>query len=97
MRRVDKRTRYIYDLREQRIPGSIGNQDKNLRFLISHGFRVLAALVYSSDPGQDGRSDDHSALEQLRIELANRLGQTARMPAVRFSAKKKSAQKGDIS
>ena len=71
MRRVDKRDRYVY-LTETRIPGSIGNRAKNLRFLIRHGFGVPATRVCPWDPGQDCRLDDDAALERLRIEVASR-------------------------
>ena len=65
------RNRYIYDLREQRIPGAIGNKAKNLRFLIRRGFRVPATWVCPWDPGQDGRPAGHAALERLRSEVAS--------------------------
>jgi len=73
MRRVDKRNRCIYDLREQRIQGVIGNKAKNLCFLIEHGFRVPATWVCPWDPGQDSRAVDRAAPERLRSELASRL------------------------
>ncbi|MDH7484847.1 MAG: hypothetical protein QHJ81_01065 [Anaerolineae bacterium] len=38
------RQRYLFDLREARLPPAVGTKAGNLRFLIKKGFRTLGAF-----------------------------------------------------
>jgi len=77
--------RYLYDLREPRIPAAIGNKAENLRFLIRHKLPVPNTWVCTWDMYLDHQSDGPAALERLRSELAGFL-KTDCPYAVRSSA-----------
>jgi pyruvate,water dikinase len=62
-------SRYLYNLRERRVPRSIGTKAENLRFLVRHKFRVPATWVCTWDLYLEHLSDGPAALERLRSEL----------------------------
>lgn len=65
--------RYLYALREPRLPEAIGTKAENLRFLIRKKFRVPATWVCTSALFADYNSGGPAALERLRSELAGTL------------------------
>jgi phosphoenolpyruvate synthase/pyruvate phosphate dikinase len=62
--------RYLYDLRDPRIPAHIGNKANNLRFLVRYRFPVPTTWVCTWDLGLDLQSDRPAALDRLQRELA---------------------------
>jgi hypothetical protein len=52
------RIRYVYDLREQGIPGNIGNKADSLRFLADKGFAMPATHVCTWDAHEANAQDD---------------------------------------
>ncbi|HNS51740.1 MAG TPA: PEP/pyruvate-binding domain-containing protein [Anaerolineae bacterium] len=78
-------TRYLYDLKEPKLPAAIGRKAANLRFLIRHKFPVPPSWVCTWDAHLDYLSAGPSTLGRLRSEVAERLA-AGRAYAVRSSA-----------
>lgn len=76
---------FIFDLAGDRLPAKIGNKAKKLHFLIRQGFQIPTTLVCNWNAYLQYLQDQHTLIEDLRDELAQKLV-TGRQYAVRSSA-----------
>lgn len=67
------RTRYLANLKDRRLPESIGNKARNLRRLAELGFQVPVTYVCTWDAYLQYLADDVKLVEDLRRELVARL------------------------
>ena len=79
------RTRYVFDLKEAKLPKSMGNKARRLRFLIENSFRTPAAHVCTWDAYLRYLEDDPEIIEPVNSELSGKLDLNRRY-AVRSSA-----------
>jgi pyruvate,water dikinase len=63
------RSQYVFDLNNPRLPKTVGNKARNLRFLTRKGFRVPATLVVTWDAYRRHLDEDPELREVLEAEL----------------------------
>ena len=64
---------YLYDVKRERLPDTVGNKARNLRRLHDKGFCVPDALVCSWEAHERFHQGDEKVLDELRLELQTRL------------------------
>lgn len=79
------RAHYLFDLREHRLPRTIGNKAEKLRFLVRKGFSCPPTHVCTWDAYLRYLEDEPGLIEVLRYELASTLDEQ-KFYAVRSSA-----------
>ncbi len=75
----------LVDLRDKKIPSSIGGKAFNLRLLMNPGFRIPQTMVIPWEAHERYRRNDETLAQDLHAALANRISAT-QLYAVRSSA-----------